>query len=113
MLVGVRLPNFLRPINEQRAWLRTMLLKSALVDGHLHAPCLVCLQLACNGIPGQTIAMGYGRSRVALGRSNRFKLQQTPAFKLVNVCQLSRSRNEVRQSGRIRLGYGYVIGKLV
>ncbi|CAL8340592.1 unnamed protein product [Boreogadus saida] len=33
-----------------------------------------------NVIPGQTLAIGYGRSRVALGRSNSFKLQQTPAF---------------------------------
>ena len=71
----------LRPISERREWLRTMTLKSALVDGHLHARCLVCLQPARKVIPGQTLAIGYGRSRVALGRSNSFKLQQTPAFK--------------------------------
>ena len=29
----------------------------------------------------QTLVIGYGRSRVALGRSNSFKLQQTPTFK--------------------------------
>jgi len=81
MLVGFLRPNFVRPISEQREWLRTMTLKSALVDGHLHAQCLVCLQPARNVIPGQTLAIGYGRSRVALGRSNSFKLQQTPAFK--------------------------------
>ena len=44
------------------------------------ARCLVCLQPARNVIPGQTLAIVYGRSRVALGKSNRFKLQ-TPAFK--------------------------------
>ena len=44
-------------------------------------PGLVFLQPACNVIPGQTLAIGYGRSRVALGRSNSFKLQQTTAFK--------------------------------
>ena len=49
-----------------------------------------------NVIPGQTLAIGYGRSRVALGRSNSFQLQQTPAFKWVNVCQLSRSRLSVQ-----------------
>ena len=75
MLVGFLRPNFVRPISDHREWLRTMMLKSALFDGHLHARCLVCLQPAHNVIPGQTLAIGYyGRSRVALGRSNRFKL---------------------------------------
>jgi hypothetical protein len=96
MLVGFLCQTFLRPISEQREWLRRMTLKSALVDGHLHEQCLVCLQPARNLIPGQTLAIGYGRSRVALGRSNSFKLQQTPAFKWVDVCQLSRSRLSVQ-----------------
>ena len=40
--VGFLRPNFVRPISKQREWLKTMRLKSALVDGHLHAQCLVC-----------------------------------------------------------------------
>ena len=94
MLVGFLCLNFLRPISEQRKWLRWMTLKSTLVDGHLYAQCLVCLQLARNVIPGQMLAIGYSRSRVALGRSDSF--QQTPAFKWVNICQLSRSRLSVQ-----------------
>ena len=35
----------------------------------------LCASLSCS----QTLAIGYGRSRVALGRSNGFK--QTPALK--------------------------------
>ena len=66
MLMGYRRPNFVRPISEQREWLRTM---------------TSCLQPARIVIPGQTLAIGYGKSRVALCRSNSFKLQQTPAFK--------------------------------
>ena len=97
VLVGFLCLNFLRPISEQRKWLRSMTLKSALVDGHLYAQCLVCLQLARNVIPGQMLAIGYVRSRVALGRSDSFKLQQTPAFMWVNVCQLSRSRLSVQR----------------
>ena len=81
MLVGFFRPNFLHPISKQREWLRTMMLKSILVDGHLHASCLVCLQNARNVIPGQILVIGYGSSRVALGRPNGFKLKQTPAFK--------------------------------
>ena len=104
MLVGFLHPNFLPPISEQREWLRTMTLKSALVDGHLHARCLVCLQLVRNLIPGKTLTIGYGRSRwVTLGRSNSFKLQQTPAFKWVNVCQLSWSRLSVQMKWSTRV----------
>ena len=108
MLVGFLRLNFLRPISEQREWLISKTLKSALVDGHRHAGCLVCLQPARNVIPSQTLAIGYGRSRVALGRSNSFKLQQTPAFKRVNVCELSKSRlciNELKYESLVGPGY--------
>ena len=53
-------------------------MESALVDGHLHARCLVCLQSARNVIPGQTLTIGYGRSRVALGRSNSLNFNRHP-----------------------------------
>ena len=40
IFAGFLRPNFVRPISKQREWLRTMMLKSALVDGHLHTRCV-------------------------------------------------------------------------
>ena len=62
-----------------------MTLNSAPVDGHLQALYLVCLQPARNVIAGQIVTIGYGRFRVAMGRSNSFKLQQTPSSELTLV----------------------------
>ena len=89
MLVGFLCPNFVRPMTEGVAENNDVTVN--LVDRHLHAQCLICLQPPRNVIPGQTLAIGYGGSRVALGRSISFKLQQTPAFKWVNISQLSGS----------------------
>ena len=58
IFAGYLRPNFAGPISEQREWLRTMTLR-------------LCPSLRCS----QTLAIGYGRSRVALGTSNSFKLQ--------------------------------------
>ena len=57
IFLGFLRPNVVRPISEQRAWLRTMSLKSALVDRHLHARCLVRLQPAHKVIPGQMVVI--------------------------------------------------------
>ena len=50
ILAGFLWPNFAGSISKDRVWLRTMTLRS-------------CASLSCS----QTLAIGYGRSRVALG----------------------------------------------
>ena len=65
IFAGFHRTNFASSISEQREWLRTMKLR-------------LCASLSCI----QTLAIGYGRSKVALGCSNNFKLQQTPAFQV-------------------------------
>ena len=66
---------FCWPISEQREWLRTSTLRT-------------CAGLSCS----PTSAIGYDRSRVALGRSNSCRLQKTPAFKWVTVSQWREAR---------------------
>ena len=98
------------PISEQREWLRTMTLKSALVDGHLHAQCLVCLQPAHHVIPGQTLAIGYGRSRVALGRSNHLKTSTDTHLQVSERLSIEQTfqtfcTNEMKYDGLVGPGY--------
>ena len=90
-------PNFVRPISELREWLRTMTLKSALVDGHLSAQCLVCLQPAQRD-SRPNICDWLWQIQSGTGQISDINFNRQPPSS-DSLCKW----NDVRESGRTRL----------